>query len=162
MNHLVKIAARGLSSELFAVATCSSAIKAVFGRVPVDRSWAREHTVTTPEGINALWSRVLRFENNADAAGFDIAKLPNPIDVEQHVFWHGPEAVRVISELSIKGCDAVIDVDFKDDDIVVRWGVESQNGGPASLKPEVVDRWISTRVRRFESFMVSDGCMRGV
>ena len=162
MNNLANIAARGLSSELFATATCSSAIKAVFGITTSNRSWKRDRTVLTPEGIEAMWSRVLHFNRLEGADGFATKSPQPPLAVEQHAFWYGPEAVRVISELSIRGCDAMIDVDFKDDAIIVRWGVENANGGPASLKPAVMNRWISNRVRRFENFMVSDGCKFGV
>ena len=153
MNNLVNIAARGLSSELFAAATCSSAIKAVFGISTSDRSWKRDRTVLTPEGIEALWSRVLHFDRLAGADGFAIKSPQPPLAVEQHAFWYGPEAVRAINEFSIRGCDAIVDVDFRDDAIAVRWGVENANGGPASANAKVVERWISMRVKRFESFM---------
>lgn len=153
MNNIVKIAARGLSSELFAAATCSNAIRAVFGVAAPGRSWGRDRTVLTPEGIDALWSRVLHFDRLEGADGFATKRTRPPLSVEQHAFWYGPEAVRAISEFSIRGCDAIVDVDFRDDAIAVRWGVDNANGGPASANAKVVERWISMRVKRFESFV---------
>lgn len=162
MNNLVKIASRGLSYELFAAATSSSAIRAVFGSVPSNRGWKQDRRVQTPEDVNALWTRFLRFPDEPIGRDFADAKFPEPLGIEQHVFWYGPESIRLISDFQMRGCGATVDVDFKDDDITVRWGTEKLSGGPASARPDVVARWITRRIRRFETFVKGEECMRMV